>query len=74
VIKGLTGVENTFTVYNRWGNKVYSKNNYDNTWAGYPNVAGTLGNEKLPPGTYYYILELKSGEVKTMNGFIVIQY
>ncbi len=75
VIKGLpVGVDNVFTVYNRWGNKVYSKSNYDNTWNGTPNVNGTLGTEKLPPGTYYYILEFKGGDIQTTNGFIVIQY
>ncbi|MGZ4043571.1 MAG: gliding motility-associated C-terminal domain-containing protein, partial [Bacteroidia bacterium] len=75
VIKGLSsGIDNTFTVYNRWGNKVYSKNNYDNTWNGYPNVSGTLGNQKLPQGTYYYTLDFKTGDNKTMYGFIVIQY
>ncbi|MBA3663388.1 MAG: gliding motility-associated C-terminal domain-containing protein, partial [Bacteroidetes bacterium] len=75
VIKGLNGsTDNTFTVYNRWGNKVYSKNNYDNTWNGAPNVSGTMGSERLPQGTYYYILEFKGSDLKPMNGFIVIQY
>ncbi|MBA2611869.1 MAG: gliding motility-associated C-terminal domain-containing protein, partial [Bacteroidetes bacterium] len=75
VIKGLpVGVDNVFTVYNRWGNKVYSKSNYDNTWNGTPNVNGTLGTEKLPQGTYYYILEFNGGDIKTTNGFIIIQY
>lgn len=75
VIKGLPfGTDNVFTVYNRWGNKVYSKSNYDNTWNGTPNVNGTMGTEKLPPGTYYYILEFNGGDIKTTNGFIVIQY
>ncbi len=75
IIKGLpVGVDNVFTVYNRWGNKVYSKSNYDNTWNGTPNVNGTMGTEKLPPGTYYYILEFNGGDIKTTNGFIVIQY
>jgi gliding motility-associated-like protein/uncharacterized repeat protein (TIGR01451 family) len=74
VIKGLSSVENTLTIYNRWGNKVYRKDNYDNTWEGYPNVTGTLGNQKLPAGTYYYILEFKSGDQKALNGFIVLQY
>jgi gliding motility-associated-like protein/uncharacterized repeat protein (TIGR01451 family) len=75
VIKGLpAGIDNTLTIYNRWGQKVYSKDNYDNTWAGYPSVSGTLGNQKLPTGTYYYILEFKSGDQKPLNGFIVLQY
>ncbi len=75
VIKGLpTGVDNTVTVYNRWGNKVYQKKNYDNTWGGFPNVSGTLGNEKLPQGTYYYIIEFSSSEFKPLNGFVILQY
>lgn len=75
VIKGLsTTIDNTFTAYNRWGNKVYGKDNYDNTWNGYPNVSGTLGNQRLPQGTYYYILEFKNSDIKPMIGFIVIQY
>jgi gliding motility-associated-like protein/uncharacterized repeat protein (TIGR01451 family) len=75
VIKGLSStVETNFTVYNRWGNKVYAKDNYDNTWNGYPNVTGTLGTNRLPAGTYYYILEFKDGTTKPMVGFIVIQY
>lgn len=75
VIKGLsTVIENNLTVYNRWGNKVYTKDNYDNTWDGHPNVSGTFGSEKLPPGTYYYILEFKGGDLKPIPGFVVIQY
>jgi gliding motility-associated-like protein len=75
VIKGLPeDVDNVLTIYNRWGNKVYSKSNYDNSWNGTPNVNGTLGTEKLPPGTYYYILEFKGGDIKTTNGFVVLQY
>ncbi len=75
VIKGIQKTENTLTVFNRWGNKVYKMDNYDNTWNGMPNVSGTLGNQKLPQGTYYYILEFK-GEtnLKTTNGFVVLQY
>ena len=72
-IKGLPK-ENTVTIYNRWGNKVYQKSEYDNTWAGYPNVAGTLGTNRLSQGTYYYIIEFKDGSIKPLNGFVVINY
>lgn len=74
VIKGLKGKECTLTVFNRWGNKVYTKENYDNSWNGTPNVNGTLGTQKLPQGTYYYILEFKNGDIKPVNGFVVLQY
>jgi len=73
IIKGLPA-DNTVTIYNRWGNKVYQKSNYDNTWNGHPNVSGTLGNQKLSQGTYYYVIEFKDGSIKPLNGFVVIQY
>jgi gliding motility-associated-like protein len=72
-ISGLPS-NNKLTVFNRWGNKVYQKSDYDNSWNGYPNVNGTLGNQKLPPGTYYYIIEFSDGTTKAMNGFVVLQY
>jgi gliding motility-associated-like protein len=75
VIQGLpeTG-ENPIVIFNRWGNKVYQHANYDNTWNGFPNVSGTLGKNKLPPGTYYYILEMKGSGQKPITGFVVLQY
>jgi gliding motility-associated-like protein len=75
VIRGLPeGSDNLLTIYNRWGSKVYQKENYDNTWNGTPNVNGTLGNEKLPPGTYYYVFDVKKGGKNTYYGFVVLQY
>ncbi len=44
IIEGLEG--STVYIYNRWGNKVYFSDNYDNTWDG--------GNN--PSGAYYYYL------------------
>jgi gliding motility-associated-like protein len=74
VIKGLLGnVEYKLLVFNRWGNKVYENPTYDNTWNGIPNVSGTLGSQKLPQGTYYYIFEAKDGG-KPITGFVVLQY
>jgi gliding motility-associated-like protein/uncharacterized repeat protein (TIGR01451 family) len=75
VIKGLPqSGENALTIFNRWGNKVYYNGNYDNSWDGTPNVSGTLGKDKLPQGTYYYILEMKGSGAKPITGFVVLQY
>ena len=65
---------NTLTVYNRWGNRVYYHSNYNNLWDGYPNIAGTLGKDKLPQGTYYFILEFKGTTQKPITGFVVLEY
>jgi gliding motility-associated-like protein len=75
VIQGLpeTG-ENAITIFNRWGNKVYQHSNYNNSWDGTPNVSGTLGKDKLPQGTYYYVLDLKDSGIKPIAGFVILQY
>jgi len=40
--------DNYVEIYNRWGNLVYQKSNYNNEWDG--------GN--LPDGTYYYVVKI----------------
>ena len=68
--------EYNLVIFNRWGNKVYMSSNYANSlpWNGQPNLAGTLGHEKLSQGTYYYILEIKGSGQKPITGYVVIQY
>jgi len=53
---------NKLEIYNRWGNVVYVKEGYDNTFDGVSNGRAVVNkNEKLPVGTYYYILDLGDG-------------
>ena len=47
-------------IFNRYGIKVYSKSNYKQEWTGV-----TDSGQELPDGTYYYVIELVSGETKT---------
>lgn len=55
---------NTVEIYNRWGVKVYDAKNYDsagdgsvNVFNGYSEGRVTVNkNEKLPTGTYFYIV------------------
>lgn len=72
-IKGLPA-GNKVTVFNRWGSKVFEQTEYSNTWNGFPNVSGSLGSNKLPQGTYYYIIEFNDKSIKPLNGFVVLQY
>ncbi|MBP2833997.1 DUF11 domain-containing protein, partial [Aquimarina sp. U1-2] len=54
--------DNRLEIYNRWGNIVYEKDNYDNSWDGTSNGRAVIYVEdKLPVGTYYYILDLGDG-------------
>ena len=64
---------NAVKVFDRWGFLVYQKQNYENAsapWDGRGNAAQHSG-KLLDQGTYYYILE-PGGELKTMNGYVVI--
>ncbi len=50
---------NKLHVYNRYGTLVYDRSHYINDWSGTANVSGTINvNDKLPTGTYYYVLDL----------------
>lgn len=52
---------NNVTIYNRWGRKVYATHSYnssDNVFRGYAQGKAVVNpNEKLPTGTYYYVVE-----------------
>ena len=53
---------NYLKVVNRWGNLVYEKNGYDNSWDGTSTGRATINaDRKLPVGTYYYVLDLGDG-------------
>ncbi len=63
-IKGLMQYDQReLTIINRWGNRVYHSNQYNNDWDG----------GSLPEGTYFYILEVsKNGSVSLYRGPIAI--
>ena len=53
---------NKLEIYNRWGNIVYSKRGYQNDWGGTSNGRAVMNQgDKLPVGTYYYVLDLGDG-------------
>lgn len=71
----LIGLENgpyKLSIYNRWGNIVYEKDNYQNEWGGETNKSFTLleTDGLLPDATYYYIIE--SANDKTKVGYVYI--
>ena len=63
---------NKLEVYNRWGNMVYEMRGYANDWDGTSNGRSVYnGSDKLPAGTYYYVLDLGDG-TKPTTGWIYI--
>jgi gliding motility-associated-like protein len=65
VIEGLDEFKKDLIVVNRWGNEVYSSDDYKNNWDG-TNKSG----KPLPSDTYYYVLKVNNSVYK---GFVVIK-
>jgi gliding motility-associated-like protein len=59
---------NTLTIINRWGNKVYEASPYRQDWDGKSNSGLTIGKD-LPDGTYFVIVKKGKGE-REVTGFI----
>ena len=57
---------NILVIYNRWGNEVYKKTDYDNTFDGTWN-----GGQELPDSTYWYVLCLPDKTIK--SGYLQIR-
>jgi len=63
------------TIYTRTGVLVYKSgsNGYDNRWDGIATNSVGTNQERVPAGTYYYILQL-GGTNRTLKQFIYIAY
>lgn len=53
--------QNTLKIYNRWGDLVYQKVNYQ---IDDERFDGTRNGSPLPAANYYYVLSFRSGEIK----------
>ncbi|MGI9542869.1 MAG: Ig-like domain-containing protein [Cyclobacteriaceae bacterium] len=76
VIEGIQRFpNNTVQIFNRWGNKVYEARGYNNlsiAWEGQSTKGIVLGNDMLPAGTYFYVLDIGDGS-KARSGYIVLR-
>ncbi|MFN8356788.1 MAG: SdrD B-like domain-containing protein [Spirosomataceae bacterium] len=61
VIRNTKGATVNLQVFNRWGNIIYTSEDYKNDWNGEPNSGVRLGSGGVPDGTYYYIVRLSDG-------------
>ncbi len=61
------------TVYNRWGNEVYNSAPYNNDWDGKSNSGISLGNDYLPAGTYYYVVDINGDGSDVKSGYLEFQ-
>jgi len=56
-------------IFNRWGNLIYTAKPYLDDWDGKANEGVTIGNNFLPSGTYFYIIDKNDG-TKPLSGYI----
>ena len=72
VIQGIENyADNRIRIFNRWGNKVYEASPYRNDWDGRNHEGGNVGSDKLPVGTYYYLLWLYKND-SPKKGYIYL--
>lgn len=61
------------TIYNRWGHKVWSGGNNDGFWDGTSKHGTVISGEKVPEGTYFYVLELNDPDYPApLTGYVYI--
>jgi len=64
---------NFLQIFNRWGTLVYETKGYNNNWDGTSEGRATANAEqKLPIGTYYYILLLNENQKEPKTGWLYI--
>jgi uncharacterized delta-60 repeat protein/gliding motility-associated-like protein len=61
---------NIVSIYDRWGNKVFEKSDYDNVNGTFIGISDD--GKELPEGTYYYVLDKNNGS-KRITGFILLK-
>lgn len=64
---------NHVEVFNRWGVKVFEAYGYKNDWDGTSQARATINtSDRLPVGTYYYILDLGEPNSTPNTGWLYI--
>jgi gliding motility-associated-like protein/uncharacterized repeat protein (TIGR01451 family) len=61
-------------IYDRYGSIVYKNQNYNNDWNGVANQRGKIigKGEKLPNGTYFFVLRFNDGSTENIKSYIQI--
>jgi gliding motility-associated-like protein/uncharacterized repeat protein (TIGR01451 family) len=61
-------------IYDRYGSIVYKNQNYTNDWNGVANQNGKIigKGEKLPNGTYFFVLRFNDGSTENIKSYIQI--
>lgn len=63
---------NQVIIYNRWGDKVFELNGYNNMEKIFNGISNVGGNKELDTGNYYYAIDKKDGSKKE-TGFLLLK-
>ena len=66
------GITLEVPIFHRWGALIYQSNNYQNNWNGFVQSSSVGGSNKVPTGTYYYIVDLKDSGFIPFAGVIYV--
>ncbi len=62
--------QNKVSIFDRWGNKVFEREGYDNAQVVFFGVSDE--NKELPESTYYYVIDKNNGD-KPITGFLLLR-
>ncbi|MUP46631.1 gliding motility-associated C-terminal domain-containing protein [Gramella sp. BOM4] len=62
----------TIEIYNRWGKVVYKGNANTPEWDGTATESGALGDDTLPVGVYFYLLDFNDGVTSPRRGKVYL--
>ena len=60
--------KSTVFIYDRWGNEVYNKAAYDNSWNGTNN-----NGDLLPDGTYYFVITFDGSDIAYKGAISILR-
>jgi gliding motility-associated-like protein len=74
VISGLRNVYDKFkiSIFTRYGQKIWEGDNNSPDWDGRANQGLFHGNDVLPTGTYFYVIQPNEPETKPVAGYIYL--
>ncbi|GAA4883282.1 hypothetical protein GCM10023311_01750 [Flaviramulus aquimarinus] len=59
-------------IFNRWGALIYQSDNYQNNWNGTSNSTSIGTSNKVPTGTYYYVINLFNSDLNPITGTVYL--
>ncbi|WP_081208793.1 gliding motility-associated C-terminal domain-containing protein [Salegentibacter sediminis] len=74
IIKNITNEYPNYSIeiFNRWGNVIYKGNASTPAWDGTSNQSGSFGDDVLPVGVYFYVIDFNDGSTEPKQGKVYL--